>query len=101
MLNVVTVREASDILKNRFPYSLASEELFVENAFGRILAEDIVSGEMIPAFNRSTVDGFALKSSDTYGAGENMPSFLKIKIILSGTEFFILNSTEYSDSSTI
>lgn len=79
MLNVVTVREASDILKNRFPYSLASEELFVENAFGRILAEDIVSGEMIPAFNRSTVDGFALKSSDTYGAGENMPSFLKIK----------------------
>lgn len=87
MLNVVTVKEATEILENSFTPYFETELLPLEEALNRITAEDIVSLEMIPAFDRSTVDGYALKSSDTYGAGENMPSFLHIKgEILMGEE---------------
>lgn len=87
MLSVVTVEEALRILKNSFGSSDKTEEVEVTDVISRVLAEDIISEENIPAFDRSVVDGFALKSSDTYGAGENMPAMLKIKgEILMGEE---------------
>lgn len=57
---------------------IETETLSVRNALGRVLAEDIVCGENIPGFNRSTVDGYAVVSSDTAGAGESMPVFLEV-----------------------
>lgn len=57
---------------------IETETLSVRNALGRALAEDIVCGENIPGFNRSTVDGYAVVSSDTAGAGESMPVFLEV-----------------------
>lgn len=45
---------------------------------GRVLAVDINSNEDIPGFNRSTVDGYAVKAADTFGASENMPGFLEV-----------------------
>ena len=43
----------------------------------RILAEDIFAPCDIPAFNRSTVDGYAVIAADTAAAGEAIPVFLK------------------------
>ncbi|HZK10024.1 MAG TPA: molybdopterin molybdotransferase MoeA [Clostridia bacterium] len=54
------------------------KEVSLEEALGYILAEDLLAQEDIPAFNRSTVDGFALKSSTTMGAGDGLPTMLKI-----------------------
>ena len=44
----------------------------------RILAEDIHSNINVPEFNRSTVDGFAIKSKDSHGASESVPSLFNI-----------------------
>ena len=79
MLNVVTVEEAIKILKDNFPRSEYTEKVYLDEALGRITAEDIFSDEDVPSFSRSTMDGYALVSSDTYGSGESMPSMLDIK----------------------
>lgn len=79
MLNVVTVEKALEIIYGEFLPITAYEDVAVKDASGRILAEDVFSSEDIPSFDRSTVDGFALKASDTYGAGESMPSLISIK----------------------
>lgn len=55
-----------------------TEKIKIEKALGRILAEDIRSGENIPGFRRSTMDGYAVVAADTNGAGESMPVFLEI-----------------------
>ena len=79
MLNVVTADKAIEILNEKFSYSASLEAVQVTDALGRVIAEDIVSSENIPPFDRSTVDGYAVIARDTYGAGENMPAMLHIK----------------------
>ena len=79
MLNVVSFEEAIKITQAEFSaYEIASEKLDICNCLGRVLAEDIVSAENIPPFDRSTVDGYAVLSSDTFGAGESIPSMLSL-----------------------
>lgn len=48
-------------------------------ARGRVLARDLMSPEDLPPFNRSTVDGYAVRSRDTFGASDAMPALLSIK----------------------
>ncbi len=57
---------------------LSSEEVLLEESLHRVLAEDVVSSTHLPEFSRSTVDGFALKAKDTYGASEKNPALLKV-----------------------
>jgi molybdopterin molybdotransferase len=57
---------------------LAPEEVPLEESLHRVLAEDIVSPTHLPQFARSTVDGFALKAKDTYGASEKNPAIFKV-----------------------
>lgn len=57
---------------------LKKEKISLEEALGRVLAEDIVSAENIPSFNRSTVDGYAVNSSDTGCASDGIPVFLNV-----------------------
>lgn len=45
-------------------------------AEGQVLAQDIISDSPVPHFRRSTVDGYAVISKDTQGAGESIPVFL-------------------------
>ena len=79
MLKVVAVETALEIIKENFSDTpLSTETVSLINSLGRVLSEDIVSKENIPAFDRSTVDGYALKASDTYGSGESIPSQLDI-----------------------
>ena len=54
------------------------ENIPLIKALGRVLAEDVISVENIPGFNRSVVDGYAVKSIETAGAGESMPTFLHL-----------------------
>jgi molybdopterin molybdotransferase len=59
--------------------SLPVERLKIEECYGRILASDIISPEDLPAFSRSTVDGYAVNSSDTFGASESSPAYITVK----------------------
>ncbi len=47
-------------------------------ALGRVLAEDVVAGVDVPGFDRSGVDGFALRAADTLGASEGAPVTLRL-----------------------
>lgn len=44
------------------------EHVSLQEARGRILAEDIISGVNVPGFNRSMMDGYAVRAEETYGA---------------------------------
>jgi putative molybdopterin biosynthesis protein len=61
---------------------LGAEELSLLEAHNRVLAEDKTSALDIPPFNRSTVDGYAVKAEDTFGAEENHPVKLKVSGIV-------------------
>lgn len=79
MLNVVSMEDAVKITKTEFSsYEIGTEKLNISDCLGRVLAQDIVSTENIPPFDRSTVDGYAVLSSDTFGAGESIPSMLSL-----------------------
>jgi putative molybdopterin biosynthesis protein len=52
---------------------LGSETLPVEKALGRVLAEDVRAEVDVPGFDRSNMDGFAVRAEDTYGASEKEP----------------------------
>jgi putative molybdopterin biosynthesis protein len=60
------------------PEPLGTEEISLLEAHNRVLAEDVTSTLNIPPFNRSTVDGYAVKAEDTFGAEENRPIRLKV-----------------------
>lgn len=77
--NVVSVQEAKAKLLEVFKdYKFEMEEISILECTDRVLAEDILSNINVPEFNRSTVDGFAIKSKDSHGASESIPSLLNI-----------------------
>jgi len=47
-------------------------------ARGRVLAADVTAGDDLPAFDKSTVDGYAVRASDTAGASSGTPVMLTI-----------------------
>jgi len=53
------------------------EVIHVQDALNRITAEDIVSNEALPPFTRSAMDGYAVKSNNTYGSSDSLPTYLK------------------------
>ena len=55
-----------------------AEEVSLTEALGRVLAEDIVSPIDSPPFDRSAVDGYALRAEDTFPAREYSPVELRV-----------------------
>ena len=49
-----------------------------EAALGRVPASPVVSGSALPGFARSTVDGYAVRAADTYGASDSLPTYLDL-----------------------
>lgn len=49
-----------------------------EHAHGRVLAADLFAPHPMPEFNKSTVDGYAVRARNTFGATESQPAYLKI-----------------------
>jgi len=46
------------------------------DAAGRLLARDVVSTVDLPGFARSTMDGYAVRAADTFGASDSLPALL-------------------------
>ena len=79
MLKVVSSEDALNMVKTQFDFLKAQKEnVSISDCLGRILSEDIFSMENIPAFNRSTVDGYAVKASNTFGSSESSPAQLRV-----------------------
>ena len=80
----MTLDEAQKAIESHFKLAdLGEEEAVLLEAFNRVLSEDIVSTLDIPPFNRSTVDGYAVKAEDTFGADENQFATLKVSGVVS------------------
>ncbi|SET69008.1 molybdopterin molybdochelatase [Natronincola peptidivorans] len=79
LLNTLTMKEARQRVKEAFKdFTLAPEAVPILDALDRIVYEDIKSTINVPEFNRSTVDGYAVITKDTFGASEGLPSFLQM-----------------------
>jgi len=76
---LLSLDEAQRVIHRHFkPSILGVEEIKLLEAHNRVLAKDATAKIDIPPFNRSTVDGYAVKAADTFGADENKPAKLKL-----------------------
>jgi putative molybdopterin biosynthesis protein len=57
---------------------LPAETIALEHALGRVLAEDVCADVDVPGFDRSNLDGFAVRAQDTFGASEQAPLRLRV-----------------------
>jgi putative molybdopterin biosynthesis protein len=67
---------------------LGKESVALGEARGRVLAEDVVASVDVPGFDRSNVDGFAVRALDTAGASDSEPRSLQLnpEILTPGIE---------------
>jgi molybdopterin molybdotransferase len=56
----------------------AVEPVALERAFGRVPATPVTAPADLPGFARATVDGYAVRAADTYGASESIPALLTV-----------------------
>ena len=57
---------------------LGEETVSLEASFGRVLSRDLVAPEDLPGFCRSTMDGYAVRARDTFGAAESLPALFEM-----------------------
>ncbi len=79
-LKIKECDEAQDIIQDLFDKYCKpeSEEIDCEDAYGRVLFNDVYSKMDFPPFDKALKDGFAILSEDSYGASEESPNTLEI-----------------------
>jgi len=82
LLKVSTPQEVITMLKDhlnlREIIQSNVEEVDIKTSLYRFLAEEIVARTNLPGFNRSTMDGYAIRAEDSFGATDSLPSYLKM-----------------------
>jgi len=79
MLKTKPVAEVTKIVENQFgKMRVGSETVPLQYVLGRVLAENVVASAYIPNFDRSTVDGYAVKVEDLIGCSKSSPAKLKL-----------------------
>ena len=79
MLHVKTPEEVLALIETEFAPVAEAETVSLSEALGRCLAEDICATEYVPDFDRSTVDGYAVRSRDTFGCSDSIPAILTLQ----------------------
>jgi putative molybdopterin biosynthesis protein len=78
-LDVVSAEEARARFEKHLDLSPIGEEtVLLVAALGRVLAHDVVAAVDAPPFDRSNVDGFALRAADTVGASDSAPKLFAL-----------------------
>jgi len=78
-LTLLPPDEARELLLSHLPAPIIdSETIDVTSSLGRVLAEDIVAPHPLPEFQRTTVDGYVVRASDTFGASDSLPAYLTL-----------------------
>jgi molybdenum cofactor synthesis domain-containing protein len=76
---LTSVEHALEIFMETVPSKkLKSEEVVLSSALGRVLAESVVAVEDLPRFDRSAVDGYALRADETVAASQFKPKTIKV-----------------------
>ena len=74
---MLSVEEAFARIVSQFA-ALGTETAPLMDALGRVLAEDVVSAEDVPAFDNSAMDGYAVRFADTQAASQAHPVHLRV-----------------------
>jgi len=80
--------EALGIIEGNTTRIGRTEEVPIEEASGRVLVEDVVADFSVPPFDRSAMDGYAVRAEDTYGASGFNPNRLKLIGVQHAGELF-------------
>lgn len=76
--NVLPPDEARNLLFEHLAHRMPAETIDTTDGLGRITAAAIESPHALPAFRRSTMDGYAVRAADTFGASSSLPAFLEV-----------------------
>jgi molybdenum cofactor synthesis domain-containing protein len=74
---LISVDKAREII-NSLQVLPRQEDSVLENAYGKILAEDIIPEINVPPFPRAVMDGYAVRAEDTYACSETEPVELRM-----------------------
>lgn len=69
---MISVAAAIEIVKEH-TRRLSAERIDLRDALGRFLAEDIIADSDLPPFDRSQMDGYAVRAADTQNAPVRLP----------------------------
>ena len=96
MLHVKTPEEVLALIETEFAPAAGTEFVSLASAMGRVLAEDIAATEYVPDFDRSTVDGYAVRARDTFGCSDAIPAILPLQgeVLMGEGAEFDLNAEE-------
>ena len=96
MLHVKTPEEVLALIETEFAPVAGAEFVSLSQAMGRVLAEDIAATEYVPDFDRSTVDGYAVRARDTFGCSDAIPAILPLQgeVLMGEGAEFDLNAEE-------
>ncbi len=78
-LKAVSLAEALDTALAHTHPLRETERIAVAGAAGRVLAGEVTSPEDLPGFDRSGMDGYAVRARDTFGATEGAPAELALR----------------------
>src|SRR2546428_13991360 len=76
--NVFAPDVALRTLLGRLQRRVETEIVLTSQALGRVTAEAVLASEPLPAFPRSSMDGYAVRAHDTFGASESLPAYLEV-----------------------
>jgi len=78
-LTLLPPDEARALLLSHLPKpTIDSESIDVSSSLDRVLAEDVLAPHPLPEFQRTTVDGYAVRARDTFGATDSLPAYLTL-----------------------
>ncbi len=75
---LLSFEEAMKMVEANIKPITKTEKVNLDDASGRVLAEDIIAELNIPSFNRAAMDGYAVKARDTLGSGQLKPKTLEL-----------------------
>jgi molybdopterin molybdotransferase len=94
-LTLLPPDEAREVLLSHLSATLPGSELIkTSSSLGRVSAEDIRAPHPLPEFTRSTVDGYAVRARDTFGASDSQPAYLTLigEIAMGEVPTFVLQA---------
>jgi len=78
LFTVLTPPEAWRRLREHWQPQVVAERIPTQDGLDRVLAAPLVAPHDLPTFPRATVDGYAVRAADTYGASASLPAYLTV-----------------------
>jgi molybdopterin molybdotransferase len=77
-LTLYAPEAALNLMLTQLEARTSLEWVATSQALGRVTASPVAAPHPLPTFRRSTVDGYALRAADTFGASESLPAYLHV-----------------------